>query len=257
MDLHIFFTENPRTALAFSGGTDSAYLLYAARTAGAEVRPYFIKTAFQPAFELADARRLAEELGVELTVIEADVLSDPVVAANPPDRCYHCKRAIFSRLCAQARAEGFPLVIDGTNASDDAGDRPGMRALREMGICSPLRLCGITKGEVRRRSREAGLFTADKPSYACLATRIPTGEPLTAELLGRIERAEEQMARLGFSDFRLRFFHGAARLQLTEEQLPRAIERREELREALGESFSAILLDLQERQGVKQEEQDG
>lgn len=125
-----FFARHPRTALGFSGGTDSAYLLYAGTSLGADVRPYYIKTQFQPAFELEDARRLADELGVELTVIEADILADDAVAANPPDRCYHCKRALFTLLAERAASDGYSELIDGTNASDDPGDRPSSLSAR-------------------------------------------------------------------------------------------------------------------------------
>ena len=177
--LRQFFREHPRVALAFSGGTDSAYLLYAATACGCEVRAYYARSAFQPAFERADARRLAEQLSAELREIPLDVLAVEAVRRNPADRCYHCKRAIFSALLREARADGFDVVIDGTNASDDAGDRPGMRALRELRVLSPLRLCGIPKAEVRALSRQAGLFTWDKPAYACLATRVPAGVEIT------------------------------------------------------------------------------
>ena len=248
MDLATFFRENPRAALAFSGGTDSAYLLCAAVQAGAQVRPYYVKTAFQPAFELADARRLAEELGVALAIVELDVLSAPEVAANPPERCYHCKRAIFTALRQQAEADGYTLLIDGTNASDDAGDRPGMRALRELGVLSPLRLCGITKEEVRRRSREAGLFTWDKPSYACLATRVPTGTAITAADLRRVEAGEETLRTLGFSDLRLRLLPGGARLELPGGQLEEAARRAGEIRAALAPWCDMVLLDLKGRE---------
>ena len=244
MDLATFFRENPRVALAFSGGTDSAYLLCAAVQAGAQVRPYYVKTAFQPAFELADARRLAEELGVALAIVELDVLSAPEVAANPPERCYHCKRAIFTALRQRAEAEGYALLIDGTNASDDAGDRPGMRALGELSVRSPLRECGLTKAEIRRLSKEAGLFTWDKPAYACLATRIPAGRPITAELLERVERAETALHALGFRDFRVRLLGQAARIQLPPEQMAAALERREELLKLLTPEFDGVLLDL-------------
>lgn len=254
MDLSAFFSRHPRATLAFSGGTDSAYLLWAGRAAGADLRPCFVRTPFQPAFELSDARRLCAQLRVPLAVLEVDILSCPQVASNPPDRCYHCKKALFTALGQWAAAAGAPLLVDGTNASDDAGDRPGMRALRELGVLSPLRECGITKAEVRRRSREAGLFTADKPAYACLATRVLTGEPLTAELLGKLERAEAQVARLGFTDFRVRYFHGAARLQLPGAQMERALAAREALREALGPDFDTVLLDLRERQCGKGEQ---
>ena len=183
MELQDFFHEHPKAALGFSGGVDSSYLLWAARQCGADVRPYYIKTAFQPEFEFEDAKRLCREIGADLTVLELDALSDPAVAANLADRCYHCKRNLFGTLAARALADGYTLLLDGTNASDDAGDRPGMRALRELSVRSPLRECGLTKARIRALSREAGLFTWDKPAYACLATRVPTGETITAEKL--------------------------------------------------------------------------
>ena len=141
------------------------------------------------------------------------------------------------------------MLLDGTNASDNAGDRPGMRALRELEVRSPLRECGLTKDEVRRRSREAGLFTWNKPAYACLATRIPTDTPITREDLERVERGEDALRALGLRDFRLRLFHGAARIQVTREQLPPVLERREPLLAALRPDFSDILLDLSPRIG--------
>lgn len=247
MDLQEFFAQCPKVALGFSGGVDSAYLLYAALEHGAQVRPYFVKTAFQPAFELEDARRLCAQLGVELSVLELDVLSVPHVGENPPDRCYHCKRALFGRLREQALAEGFPVLMDGTNASDDAGDRPGMRALGELFVRSPLRECGITKAQVRALSKEAGLFTWDKPAYACLATRVPTGEAITPEVLQKVEGAEDALFRLGYSDLRVRVFHGAARLQLPGAQLEKAAGEREAVLRALAPWFDTVLLDLRER----------
>lgn len=247
MELRDFFQECPKVALGFSGGVDSAYLLYAALDHGAQVRPYFIKTAFQPQFELEDARRLCAQLGVELTVLELDVLQIPGVAENPPDRCYHCKRALFGRLRQQAQADGYPVLIDGTNASDDAGDRPGMRALGELSVRSPLRECGITKAQVRALSKEAGLFTWDKPAYACLATRVATGEATTPETLRKVEAAEEALFSLGYSDLRVRVFHGAARLQLPGQQLEQAAKEREAILQALSPWFDTVLLDLKER----------
>ena len=247
MTLEQFFQENPRCALGFSGGVDSAYLLYAGVKAGADIRPYFIKTAFQPAFELADARKLAEGLGAEVTVLELDALADPRVAANPADRCYFCKQNLFRTLKERAIADGYPVLLDGTNASDEAGDRPGMRALAELSVRSPLRECGLTKAEIRARSREAGLFTWDKPAYACLATRVPAGEAITAETLARVEGAEDALFRLGYTDFRVRVFHSAARLQLPRGQMERAVREAEELRQALKPYFTPILLDLEGR----------
>lgn len=247
MTLTEFFHENQKAAIAFSGGVDSAYLLYAALQSGADVRAYYVKSAFQPQFELDDARRLAEALSADMRVLDVDILADETVTANPPDRCYHCKRRIFSAIASAAAADGYTLLLDGTNASDDAGDRPGMRALRELSVRSPLRECGLTKPEIRRLSREAGLFTWDKPAYACLATRVPAGERLTAEKLENTERAEDFLFSLGFTDFRVRLFNGAARLQLPAEQLPRLLERRAEILSELKKTYSAVVLDLEVR----------
>ena len=183
MTLQEFFTEHPKAALGFSGGVDSSYLLWAAVNARADIAPYYIQTAFQPAFELEDAKRLCAQIGVKLNVIQLDALADPRVAANPANRCYYCKVGLFGALRARAKADGYDLLLDGTNASDDAGDRPGMKALREMEVRSPLRECGLTKAMIRQESRKAGLFTWDKPAYACLATRIPAGERITPEKL--------------------------------------------------------------------------
>ena len=247
MELQEFFRQNPRAALGFSGGVDSSYLLYAARQYGAEVQPYYIKTAFQPEFEFEDAKRLCREIGAELTVLELDALADPAVAANPADRCYFCKRALFGTLSRRALADGYTLLLDGTNASDDTGDRPGMRALRELAVRSPLRECGLTKAEIRARSKEAGLFTWDKPAYACLATRIPAGETITAEKLEKTERAETYLFSLGLTDFRVRYFAGAARIQVPEGQLPLALEKRAEILTELKKDYPAVLLDLEVR----------
>lgn len=249
MRLKQFFQANPEAAVAFSGGADSAYLLYAAARYARQVRAYCARSPFQPAFEWEDARRLAGELGVELRAVELDVLALPEVAANPADRCYHCKRAVFSAISRAAREDGFPLLIDGTNASDDAGDRPGMRALRELRVRSPLRECGLSKGEVRRLSKGAGLFTWDKPAYACLATRIPTGEEITREKLQKTEAAESLLFSLGFSDFRVRLLGGRAMIQLPEGQLPLLLERRGQVLDGLKGKYSAVLLDLEPRAG--------
>ncbi|NCB62378.1 MAG: ATP-dependent sacrificial sulfur transferase LarE [Clostridia bacterium] len=247
MDLSEFFSQHPKAALAFSGGVDSAYLLYAAKAYGCDVHAYYVHSAFQPAFELRDARRLADEVGAVLTVLDADILSHPEVAANPADRCYHCKHAFFSMLWNAARGDGYSLLLDGTNASDDAGDRPGMKALRELEVRSPLRECGLTKAEVRKRSRGAGLFTWNKPAYACLATRIPTGETITAEALRRVEAAENALFDLGCTDFRVRLFHGGARLQFPADQMEKVLRNRESVLAALKPWFESVLLDLEAR----------
>ena len=251
--LRAWFAAHPRFVLAFSGGCDSAYLFYAAAACGADFDACYVKSAFQPAFELEDARRLARGLGREIDVIDMDVLADEKVRANPRERCYFCKRRIFSAICDRARALGHALVIDGTNASDDALDRPGMRALRQLRVESPLRSCGISKAEVRALSKEAGLFTWNKPAYACLATRIPAGTPIDGETLEKIERAENALEKLGFSDFRARIAGGGVRLELTEADMAHLMERRAEVCAALEGDFDGIALDLRPRAGLQAE----
>jgi len=246
MTLEEFFKEHPKAGIAFSGGVDSAYLLYAALRAGACVTAYYVKSAFQPRFELEDARRLARELNADLREIPMEALT-PEVRVNPADRCYHCKKNIFQAIAHSAEQDGYELLLDGTNASDEEGDRPGMRALRELAVRSPLRECGLTKSDIRRLSREAGLFTWDKPAYACLATRIPAGEEITLEKLKATEESENYLASLGFRDFRVRLFHGAARLQLREEDIPLLTAHREKINQVLKKQYSAVLYDLEVR----------
>ena len=247
MNLQEFFAENPRVAIAFSGGADSSYLLYAALHYGARARAYYVNSAFQPAFELEDARRLAGELNADMKVLPVDVLASETVTANPPDRCYHCKQMIFRTILAAAEADGFPVLLDGTNASDDAGDRPGMRALRELAVRSPLRECGLTKRDVRMLSRDAGLFTWDKPAYACLATRIRTGEEITLQKLKQTEKAEGFLFGLGFRDFRVRMVDNTAKLELREADLPLLLENREKIVTELRKDYDSVLLNLEVR----------
>ena len=247
MILKEFFTENNNIALGFSGGVDSSYLLYAALKSGAKVRAYYVKTAFQPEFEFRDAKRLAAELGADLKIIEINVLDVKEVCENPSNRCYFCKTAIFSQIKKAAMDDGFKLLIDGTNASDDADDRPGIKALNELSVRSPLRECGLTKTEIRRLSKDAGLFTWDKPSYACLATRVPTGTVITAEALKKVEAAEDILFSMGYTDFRVRILENNARLQIKGNQFLKAIEEKDLLIQKLAPFFSGILLDLNER----------
>ena len=247
MELNEFFRQNGKAAVAFSGGADSAFLLYAAKQSGADVTAYTVKTAFQPAFELADAKRLAAELDVPLRVLTLDILSDPAVAANPADRCYHCKRRVFTAISEAARRDGYELLLDGTNASDDEDDRPGMRALKELSVRSPLRECGLTKPEIRALSKAAGLFTWDKPAYACLATRIAAGEPITADKLARTEQAESYLFSLGFSDFRVRSRNDTAVIQLREEQFPLFVRCRKEIAAELRRYYGEVFLDTEGR----------
>lgn len=247
MTLQEYFNANPKGALALSGGVDSAYLLHCAQAAGAQVQPYFAETQFQPAFERRDAAQLCSGLGLPLKVLALDVLSDAQVRRNPPERCYYCKRKIFSAIAAAAAQDGYRLLWDGTNASDAVMDRPGMRALQELQVQSPLRLCGLTKAQIRAGAKAAGLLVWDKPAYACLATRVQPGMRITAENLARIERAEQALFTLGFRDFRVRQRGDTALLQLPQAQLPRALEQRKVLLQALRAEFSAAVLDLEAR----------
>ena len=251
MELQEFFRQHPQAALAFSGGADSSYLLYAGLKWAEKLGVYYVKSPFQPEFEYRDALKLAGELGASVTVLPADPLSDPQVAANPANRCYYCKKLIMSTIKAAAARDGFDLIIDGTNASDDISDRPGFQALGEEGVLSPLRACGITKAKLRELSREAGLFTWSKPAYACLATRIPTGETITAEKLYAVEQSEDSLFRMGFTDFRVRTGDGAAKLQFIAEQHREAARRLDEIKAALEPYYTAVTLDPKPREKSK------
>ena len=251
MTLQEFFAQHPSIALAFSGGVDSSYLLYAGLKWAEKLGVYYVKSPFQPEFEYRDALRLAQDLGAEVTVLNAEPLSDPCVAANPANRCYYCKKVIMSTIKAAAVRDGFDLIIDGTNASDDISDRPGFKALGDEGVLSPLRMCGITKARVRELSREAGLFTWSKPAYACLATRIPTGELITAEKLHAVEQSEDALFGMGFTDFRVRTKDGAAKLQFIAEQHGEAAQRLDEIKAALAPYYSEVSLDPTPREKSK------
>ena len=213
MTLEQFFHDHPRAAVAFSGGVDSAFLLWAARAYGCDVHAYYVSTAFQPAFEREDARRLAQELGVPMTVIETDVLAVPEAAANGPDRCYHCKRAGFTAIVNHARSLGFPTVIDGSNASDRGDYRPGMRAAQELDVRSPLMEVGFTKDEERELLRAWGYPVWNLPAGACLATRVPTGEELTREKVDVIRTCEDYLHDLGLDQVRARLVGGCMHIE--------------------------------------------
>lgn len=247
VELSEFFKRHNKIALAFSGGADSAYLMYAAKKYGAHIKAYYVKSPFQPLFELEDARRLAQELNVPLTVIESDPLNEEKIRKNDENRCYYCKNRIFSLIKQAAEEDGFSELMDGSNASDSWADRPGMRALAEMAVLSPLRECGIEKQRLRQLSKDAGLFTWNKPAYACIATRIPQGMELDRQLLEKIEKGEEYLRTLGFSDLRLRVVQGGFKLQLPQEQLSAAVEKREDILRFFDELGENIFLDLKSR----------
>ena len=257
MDLQEFFGIHPHSAIGFSGGVDSAYLLYAAKKYAERVCAYYVKSVFQPRFEMEDALRLAKELDVPVKVLEVDVLNVPRVKDNPPERCYYCKQAIFGTIKKAAEADGFSLLLDGTNASDEVSDRPGMKALGELSVRSPLRECALTKGKIRELSKEAGLFTWDKPAYACLASRFVYGEEITEEKLLMVDRAEQYLIEHGFLEERVRMHGNMARIEVPARDIARLAE--ESIRIPLWErfreiGFSFVTLDLKGyRQGSMNE----
>ncbi len=230
-------------AVAFSGGVDSSYLLYAASKCADRVTAYYVRSQFQPAFELEDACRVAGYCGTEMKVISLDVLSDEEIRSNPSDRCYHCKKRIMGAIAEAAAAEGYEIIIDGGNASDDENDRPGTRALSELGVRSPLKECGIDKDHVRALAKDAGLHVWDKPAYACLATRIPTGVPITAEALKTTERAEKILYDMGFRDFRVRLRGEDALIQVTESQHDKAVSEKGLIDERLCGMYRETVID--------------
>lgn len=181
-----FFEEHPRVALAYSGGCDSAYLLACAVACGAEVKPYLVHSVFQYDFEPDDAQLFAQHVGVEFERLNVDVLAHAEVAENPSDRCYWCKRVIFSTILEHAAKEGITVLVDGTNATDDPERRPGFRALAELGVLSPLRIAGMTKEAIRAESARAGLPSAEKPSFSCKAVALPERVPITEEALAGV-----------------------------------------------------------------------
>ncbi len=248
MDLTDFLKQYPKAAIAFSGGVDSAYLLYAAIRSGITVRAYYVKSDFQPEFELDDALRLSIQLKADMKIIPVDILSSKSITENPCDRCYFCKKMILQAILETALQDGFPILFDGTNASDDQSDRPGMRALQELKVLSPLRQCGLTKEMIRLQSHKAGLFTWNKPAYACLATRIPTGEIITKEKLSATEAAEDYLLSLGFTDFRVRMLGTAAKIQLPSAQLSKLLEHREKILKELKKYYTSVLLDMEVRE---------
>ena len=235
-------------AVAFSAGVDSTLLLKAAHDAlGDRAAAVTVRSCFVPEREQREAEAFCRAEGIRLIGIDADVLSVPGVRENPADRCYLCKRAIFSGIRAAAAEAGFHTVAEGSNA-DDLGDyRPGMAAIRELGIRSPLLEAGLTKAEIRAISRSLGLPTWDKPAMACLATRFPTGAQLDAAALKRTERAEERLWDLGFRALRVRVHGDVARIELGAEELPRLLEPdlRERVNASLRElGFRFVCLDL-------------
>ncbi len=215
----------PSLLVALSGGADSAYLAWAAHLARG-VHSLSI-TALSPSFSAYDRERVEEFVGVTGIAhefIETHELQNPAYQANQRDRCYHCKDELFSVLDQIARARSFTGVAYGVNADDTLDFRPGHRAAGEHGVLTPLLDAGLTKAEIRLLSRRAGLPTWDRPASACLASRIPYGTEVTAERLSLVERGEAALRELGFRQFRVRLHENLARVEISVEELPRALE---------------------------------
>ena len=211
-------------AVAFSAGVDSTFLLRVAHEElGDRCIAVTVRAPFVPTREFYEAVAFCRAEGVEHVVLDAVLANIPFFAENPPDRCYHCKRHLFSRLVALARERGLAAVLEGSNLDDDRDYRPGARAIRELGVRSPLREASLTKAEIRSLSRELGLPTADKPSAACLASRIPYGDRITPALLDRVGRAEALVADRfpGLAQLRVRVHGDLARLEVPPAEIPR------------------------------------
>jgi uncharacterized protein len=227
--------EKGGAAVAFSGGVDSSFLCYAAREAlGDKAIAITVASPMLPQSEIDCAREVAARVGIRHLLIEEDGI-DEAVAANPKERCYFCKKIEFTSIMKEAKKHGIHTVLDGSNTDDPADYRPGLKALEELEIWSPLRAAELGKAEIRELSRRFDLPTWDKPAFACLASRIPYGERIDREKLFRIERAEDSLRRAGFRQFRVRSHGDIARIEVAPE------ERRRFFDEGLLDSVSREL----------------
>jgi uncharacterized protein len=235
--------------VAFSGGADSAYLAYLAKTVlGDRALAVTAESASYPDSHRALAKRVAQEFQLAHEVIYTRELERPEYRANPANRCYYCKDELYHHLTALARARGFAVVVDGSNADDRGDYRPGRQAAREHGVRSPLDEAELSKDEIRMLSRHAGLPTWDVPASACLSSRIPYGEEVTEEKLRIIERAEDVLRDLGFRVFRVRHHDTLARLEISRDEMARALEpevRDRIVRELKSAGYQHVTVDLQ------------
>ena len=235
--------------VAFSAGVDSTFLLRVAhQELGDRVVAATARSRSFPARELAEAVAFCRNEGVEHVVVDSEELDVPGFAENPPDRCYHCKKELFGKLAALARGRGLAAVLEGSNLDDDGDWRPGRRAIRELGVKSPLHDARLTKAEIRVLSRSLGLPTADKPSFACLASRFPYGERITAAGLDRVGRAEDWLraAFPGIGQLRVRSHGELARIEVAPVAIPLLASRAAEISASLRAlGFAYVSLDLQ------------
>jgi len=235
-----------RLAVAYSGGVDSTFLAAFAN----QVLPgqVLLINGISPSFpedEAAFVRDFSARQQIRLLTVNTEELANEEYANNPPSRCFHCKTELFTRLRPIAEREGFPVLADGANADDLHDYRPGLQAAAQHGIVHPLQEAGLTKPEIRELSRELELPTWDKPAFACLASRFPYGERITAEKLKRVEVAEHALKELGFRVYRVRSHQQLARIEVGESELDRAYAMRRELVQRLKQAgFGFVTLDL-------------
>ena len=213
-------------AVAFSAGVDSTFLLKAAHDVlGDKAIAVTAKPHSFPDRELAEARAFCESEGIRHIIVEVDELSIEGFRENPPDRCYLCKRGIFTRMIKAAAEHGITNIVDGSNMDDTGDYRPGIKALSELGVKSPLREAGMYKADIRQLSRELGLPTWDKPAYACLSTRIPYGDTITEEKLHMVDMAEQKLIELGFDQVRVRVHGDIARIEIEPSEFEKIIQQ--------------------------------
>ena len=225
--------------IAYSGGVDSSFLAVTAHEVlGQNSLAVFASSPVAPPMEKEAAESLAHQFGLRFRIIESNEMANPDFVANPPERCYYCKRELFSELKPIALAEGLKWVADGTNADDLSDYRPGRKASAEAGIRSPLLEVGLTKAEIRQLSRAQGLPTWDRPASPCLASRIPYGIPVTAETLNKIARGENYLHSLGLRQVRLRHHGDIARIELDQPDM--AIIIKTDIRHGIIEHFKAL-----------------
>lgn len=238
--------EMGQAVIALSGGVDSALLAQAAHQAlGERAIAMTADSPSLPRRELAEARRLAQQIGIRHVVFQSHELEDPRYAANPVDRCYFCKVETFAEIERAAQELGFHTICYGENLDDRGDHRPGANAAKEFGVRSPLKEAGLGKAEIRQLAQRFGLPVWDKPAAACLSSRFPYGTPITVEKLAQVEEAEETLWELGFQQYRVRYHGEIARIEVAEGEMGRVLEQAGAIVERLRQlGFTYITLDL-------------